>query len=205
MDSAKANDSTGESFPGEADFNREIARGEFEIAKTRFVRTLDAERFAGLINVAAKHRSRLTDEIGNLRHAARERHQTALEHARAYGSVLPHRVGRFSIQPPAAYERFGEFHGADRLYERAVRAAKEYSEVRELLVKRRDQLKALERKLRARLDDREAVLLGQLESPRSLRIARQLDPLLDRSYQKLQALVGDFRLGLAEPAPAPQA
>jgi len=94
MDSAKANDSTGESFPGEADFNREIARGEFEIAKTRFVRTLDAERFAGLINVAAKHRSRLTDEIGNLRHAARERHQTALEHARAYGSVLPHRVVR---------------------------------------------------------------------------------------------------------------
>jgi hypothetical protein len=176
-----------------ADFNREVAQGEFEIAMTRFVRTLDAERFAGLINGAAKYRSGLRDEIASLRLLARELHQTALEHARAYGSVLPHRVGRSFIQPPASFERLGEFHGADRLYKRAVRAAKEYAEVREALVKRREQLKTLERKLRARLDDREAVLLEQLKSPRSLRIARQLDPLLDRSYQKLQALLGDFR------------
>jgi hypothetical protein len=172
--------------------DRAIAQGAFDFAKTRFVRSLDAERNSRLLEKAGKERSRLHDEIVNLRLVTRDRHETALEHARAYGSVLPHRVGKTWIQPPASFEKLGQFFGAERLYKRAARAAKEYIEARELLMKRRDQLNALEEDLRTRLEDREAVLLDQLESPRSLRIARQLDPLLDTSYQKLQALRDDF-------------
>lgn len=172
--------------------DRAIAQGAFDFAKTRFVRSLDAERNARLVEKAGKERARLHDEIVNLQLVTRERHQTALECARAYGSVLPHRVGKTWIQPPASFEKLGQFFGAERLYKRAARAAKEYAEARELLLKRRDQLNALEADLRARIEDREAVLLGQLDSPRSLRIARRLDPLLDTSYQKLQALRDDF-------------
>ena len=173
------------------DSDRSVAEGAFDFAKARFVRSLDAERNSRLIEKAGKERARLHDEIVNLRLVTRDRHETAIECARAYGSVLPHRVGKTWIQPPATFEKLGEYFGADRLYKRAARAAKEYTEARELLVKRRDQLNALEEDLRTRLEDREAVLLGQLDSPRSLRIARQMDPLLETSYQKLQALRGD--------------
>jgi len=174
------------------DLDRSVAQGEFDFAKTRFVRSLDAERNLRLFEKAGKERARLHAEIVNLQLVTRGRHEVALEHARAYGSVLPHRVGKTWIQPPAAFEKMGQFFGADRLYQRAARAAKEYAEARDLLVKRRDQLNALEEDLRTRLEDREAVLLGQLDSPRGLRIARQLDPLLDNSYQKLQALRDDI-------------
>jgi hypothetical protein len=172
------------------DDDRTIAQGAFEFAKTRFVRSLDAERNSRLIEKTGKERARLHDEIVNLQLLTRDRHETALEYARAYGSVLPHRVGKTWIQPPASFEKIGQSFGADRLYKQAARAVKEYTEARELLVKRRDQLNALEEDLQARREEREAVLLGQLESSRSLRIARQLDPLLDTSYQKLQALGG---------------
>jgi hypothetical protein len=181
-----------ELLSGQEDLDRAIAQGEYDFAKTRFVRSLDSERLTRLIEKAAKQRVRLREEIENLRVLTRARHETAVERARAYGEILPHRVGKTWIQPPAAFEKIGEFYGADRSYKRAAHAAKEYVEARELLVKRRDQLIALETELRQKLDDREAALLRQLDSPRSLRAALALDPLLNLSYQKLQALRDDL-------------
>ena len=84
------------------------------------------------------------------------------------------------------------------MYKQAARSAKEYVEARELLVKRREQVLALEAELRQRLDRREAALLSQLDSPRSLRAALLMDPLLNISYQKLKALKDD----LAQPGVA---
>ncbi len=177
-----------ELLPGQPEFERAIAQGEYDYARTRFVRSLDHDRVMRVIERAAAQRTQLRAEIDNLRVLTRARHETAVEHARDYAAVLPHRVGKTWIQPPAAFEKIGEFYGSDRLYKRAARSAKEYVEAREVLVKRRDQLISLEEELRHRLDQREAALLNQLESPRSLKAALMLDPLLNLSYQKLKAL-----------------
>lgn len=190
--------SDGEWLPGQPEFERALAQGEYDIAKTRFVRSLDSERLARVIEKTAKLRARLREEIENLRIVVRDRHETAIEYARAYAEIVPHRVGRTWIQAPSALERIGEFHGSEKSYKRAVQATKDYVEAREVLLKRRSQLRALEEELRWRLDDREAALLDQLESPRSLRVALQLDPLLNISYQKLQALRADLQANPTE-------
>jgi hypothetical protein len=180
--------------PGQLEYDRAIAQGEYEFARTRFVRTVTSDGIGPIIDRAARQRAKLREELANLRTLARARHEEALEDARAYASILPHRVGKTWIQPPAALEKMGAFHGSQHSYKRAVRSAKDYVEVRDLFVKRRDELIVLEEDLRRTLDDREAALLRQLESPRSFKTALQRDPLLNVAYQKLQAL----RVDLAE-------
>lgn len=182
----------GELLPGQPDFERTLAQGEYEFARTRFVRTATFDGVARIVELAARKRAALRGEIDNLRVLTRNRHETAVEAARAYGAILPNRVGKTWIQPPAAFEKVGEFYGADRFYKKAARAAKEYVEVRELLVKRREQLIDMEEQLRSQLDDRESALLRQLDSPRGLEIALQRDPLLKIAYDKLKALRADL-------------
>ena len=182
-----------ELLPGQPEFDRAIAQGEFDYARTRFVRSLDADKISTLIERATIQRKRLRAEIDNLRLLARARHETAVGDARAYGEILPHRVGKTWIQPPAGLERVGEYYGADKAYTRAARSAKDYVEIRELLVKRREQLLAFENELRRRLDRREEALLHQLDSPGSLKVALKLDPLLNLAYEKLKSLRQDLQ------------
>ncbi len=111
-----------------------------------------------------------------------------MEHARAYALILPHRVGKTWIQPPGQLEKVGQFYGSVQFYKRAEKAAKEYVEIRDILVKRREQLVTMENDLRTALDEREAALIRQMESPRGLQSALQRDPLLNNAYQKLKAL-----------------
>ena len=178
----------GELLPGQAGFDEAIAQGQYDFAKTRFVRTLTGDGVARVVEHAAARRAKLRAEIDNLRALVRARHEAAVEHARAYGEILPHRVGKTWIQPPGQMEKVGAFHGADRFYKRAEKAAKEYVEVRDILVKRREQLIKMEEDLRIALDSREAALIRQMESPRGLQSALQRDPLLNVAYQKLKAL-----------------
>jgi len=178
----------GELLPGQAGFDEAIAQGQYDFAKTRFVRTLTGDGVARVVEHAAARRAKLRAEIDNLRVLVRQRHESAVEHARAYGEILPHRVGKTWIQPPGQMEKVGAAHGADRFYKRAEKAAKEYVEVRDILVKRREQLIKMEDDLRVALDTREAALIRQMESPRGLQSALQRDPLLNVAYQKLKAL-----------------
>jgi hypothetical protein len=189
----------GEMMPGNPGFDQAIAQGEFEIARSRFVRSVGHDALSTVVERVTKVRAKLRHDINNLRLVARNKHEAALEYARIYGAMLPHRVGRTWIQPPGQLERIGEFYGADRAYKQAARAAKEYVEVRKLLLKRREQAFFLEDKLRADLDAREASLVHQLESPRALQMALLRDPLLDMAYKKLKALQGE----LAETTPPP--
>jgi hypothetical protein len=182
-----------ELLPGQAGFDEAIAQGEYDFAKTRFVRTVTFDGVARVVEHAAARRAKLRAEIDNLRLLVRARHEAAVESARAYGSILPHRVGKTWIQQPTQLEKIGAFHGSQRSYKLAVKAAKEYVEVRDLLVKRRDQLIAMENDLRAALDNREAALIRQMESPRGLQSALQRDPLLNVAYQKLKALRDDLK------------
>lgn len=178
----------GELLPGQAGFEEALAQGQYDFAKTRFVRTLTGDGVARVVEHAAARRVKLRAEIDNLRALVRLRHETAVEHARAYAEILPHRVGKTWIQPPGQMEKVGAFHGSERFYKRAEKATKEYVEVRDILVKRREQLIKMEEDLRHALDDREAALIRQMESPRGLQSALQRDPLLNVAYQKLKAL-----------------
>jgi hypothetical protein len=190
--------SDGELLPGSAGFDEALAQGNYEFARTRFVRTVTRDGVARIVERAAQQRVKLRHEIDNLRALVRNKHEAAVDYARSYGSVLPHRVGRTWIQPPGQMENVGQFYGADRMYKLAARAAKDYVEIRDLLVKRRDQLINMEQELRDQLDRREEALIAQLESPRSLQIALQRDPLLNSAYQKLKALQGELKTSKVE-------
>jgi hypothetical protein len=187
-----------ELLPGQPEFERSIAQGEFDYARARFVRSLDADKISQLIERAGRQRKQLRAEIDNLRLLTRARHETAIADARAYGEILPHRVGKTWIQPPGGLERIGEYYGAEKAYKRAARSAKEYVEARDLLVKRRQQLLAYENELRRRLDKREEALMHQLDSPRTLKVALKLDPLLNIAYEKLKVFRADLQDPTAE-------
>ena len=188
----------GELLPGQAGFEEALAQGQYDFAKTRFVRTLTGDGVARVVEHAATRRAKLRAEIDNLRALVRTRHEAAVEHARAYAEILPHRVGKTWIQPPGQMEKVGAFHGSERFYKRAEKAAKEYVEVRDILVKRREQLMKMEEDLRHALDDREAALIRQMESPRGLQSALLRDPLLNVAYQKLKALREELKTPPAE-------
>src|ERR1700722_18979503 len=126
----------GELLPGSSGFDEALAQGEYDFAKTRFVRTLTSDGVSKIVEHAAARREKLRAEIDHLRTLVRSRHEVAVEHAHAYGTILPHRVGKTWIQPPAQVEKVGQFYGSVQFYKRAEKAAKEYVEVRDLLVKR---------------------------------------------------------------------
>jgi len=188
----------GELMPGQPGFEEALAQGQYDFAKTRFVRTLTGDGVARIVEHAATRRAKLRAEIDHLRSLVRMRHEAAVDHARAYAEILPHRVGKTWIQPPAQLEKVGQYHGSERFYKRAERAAKEYVEVRDLLVKRREQLITMEEDLRHALDNREAALMRQMESPRGLQTALQRDPLLNIAYQKLKTLREDLKQAPAD-------
>ncbi len=177
--------------PGQPGFERALAQGQFEFAKTRYIRSVATTSVERLITAAARQREKLTDEIKNLQVLSRARYEAAVDAARIYAGILPHRVGKTWLQPPTTLEKVGEFYGSDRLYKAAAKAAKEFAEAQELLAKKHEALAALERELRARLDRQESAMQRQLETQNGLRAARQRDPLLDRAYKQMKALNAD--------------
>jgi hypothetical protein len=176
-------------------FELELAQGQFEFAKTRYIRSMTVDAVARMVASTAAPRAKLNDDIAKLREVTRTRHETAAERARDYAALLPHRVGKNWIQAPAPLERVGEYHGSERLYNLARKAAHEYAESRELLVRRRAELANLERVLREALEDNEALLMEELSSGRGLKLALRRDPLLNMSYEKLRRLEGEAREG----------
>jgi hypothetical protein len=176
--------------PGDPDFERALAQGQFEFAKTRYVRTVTTGVVSKVIEAAERERAKLTDEIKKLQTLARSRYEIAIDAARAYGSVLPHRVGKTWLQPPAPLEKVGEFFGSERLYKIAAKAAKEFGEAQELLAKKTETLSNMERTLRERLDSQEAIVQKQLLTESGLKNAMRRDPLLDVAYKKLLRVSG---------------
>jgi hypothetical protein len=167
--------------------DRAAAQKEYELAQARFLHAMTGEGARAIIETAAGERLRLHAELKDLTALAQSRHEDAIAAARAYATLLPHRVRKAGIEPPSTFEKIGSTYGSERSYKLAASALDAYTEVRELLAKRRRELVALEDGLRKTLDKREAVLKRQLESPESLRSALQRDPLLNRAYQRLRA------------------
>ena len=177
-----------ELVPGHPGFERALAQGQFEFAKTRYARTLTGESVRKIVESAGNERTRLSEEIKNLQTLSRHRYELAVDAARAYGALLPHRVGKTWLQPPTALERVGEYFGSMRLYKIAAKAAKEFAEVQELLAKRHLTLVTLERQLRERLDRQEAIVQDELMTSNGLKLAMRRDPLLNQAYEHLRAV-----------------
>jgi hypothetical protein len=175
-----------ELIPGTPGFERALAQGQFDFAKARYARTITSDSVKGVIEAAARERSKLTEEIKNLQILSRARYEAAAKAAQEYGMLLPHRVGKTWLQPPTALERVGEFYGSMRLYKAAAKAAKEFTEVQELLAKRHSALANLERQLRERLDSQEAIVQENLSTPSGLKYALRRDPLLNQAYEHLR-------------------
>jgi len=175
-----------ELIPGNPGFERALAQGQFEFAKTRYARTITGESVKNVIEFAARERARLTDEIKNLQIVSRAKWEEAMEASQRYAMVLPHRVGKTWLQPPTALERVGEFFGSVRLYKAAAKAAKEFKEAQDLLAKRQLTLVNLERNLRERLDSQEQVVQDNLRTTDGLAYALRRDPLLNLAYQHMR-------------------
>ena len=183
-----------ELLPGHPDFERALALGQFEFAKARFVRALTTASVERLIDIASRERDKLTVEIKNLQSVTRTRYETAVAAARAYAAILPHRVGKTWLQPPAPLEKVGELYGSERLYKHAAKSAKDFAEAQAVLAKKHAQLSALERQLRERLDRQGAALEREISIPGGLDIALKRDPLLNRAYLQMKSLVTDDEL-----------
>jgi hypothetical protein len=175
-----------ELVPGNPGFERALAQGQFEFAKTRYARTVTSESVKNVIEFAARERARLTEEIKNLQIVSRAKWEEAMEASQRYATVLPHRVGKTWLQPPTALERVGEFFGSVRLYKAAAKAAKEFKEAQDLLAKRQLTLVNLERNLRERLDSQEQVVQENLRTSDGLAYALRRDPLLKVAYQHMR-------------------
>jgi hypothetical protein len=164
------------------------AQQEYEVAQARFLHAMTGDGAAAIIANAARERARLHEELKVLTETAQRRHEAAIAHAHAYAAILPHRVRKAGIEPPTPFERIGATFGSERAYKQAVASLDAYTEIRELLARRRAELVALEDGLRKTLDKRQAALKHQLETPESLRSALERDPLLNRAYQRLRAI-----------------
>ena len=176
-DNPAARGAYGEPLPGHDGFDEALAQGNFEFARTRFIRSITSDAVARFGERTNAQRRRLRAEIDHLRVLLRAKHAGAVEAARSYGSVLPHRVGKTWIRPPGQAENGGVFLGSQRLCKIAAR---------------RDELVTIEQTLHDRLDMREAALIEELKSPRALQVALLRDPLLNSAYQKLKELREEF-------------
>ena len=184
-----------ELIPGNPAFERALAQGQFEFAKTRYARTITGQSVKNVIEFAAKERARLTDEIRQLQIVSKARWEAAVEASQRYAMVLPHRVGKTWLQPPTTLEKVGEFFGSVRLYKAAAKAAKEFKEVQDLLAKRQLQLVNLERELRERLDKQEAVVFENLKTKDGLAYALRRDPLLNQAYKHMRDVANSSDFG----------
>jgi hypothetical protein len=181
--------------PGNPKFERALAQGQFEFAKTRYARAITSDSVKGVVEIGLRERAKLVDEIKNLQVVARERYRVAMEKSAEYAMVLPHRVGKTWLQPPSTLERVGEFFGSLRLYKGAAKAAKEFKEVQDLLAKRQLQLVNLERELRERLDKQEAVVFENLKTKDGLAYALRRDPLLNQAYKHMRDVANSSDFG----------
>jgi hypothetical protein len=183
----------GKTMAAQPKSNRATAQDEYDFARSRFIQSLlTGADITRIVDEASKKRETLRVEIEHLRVLARARHETSTNDARAYQTMLPHRITAAGLQPPSPLEKIGATFGSERMYKKAFNSAKEYVEARDLFVKRRDQLTVVEENLRKTLHAREAAIERQLESAGGHDMALKRDPLLNSAYQKLIALEDDL-------------
>jgi hypothetical protein len=89
------------------------------------------------------------------------------------------------LLPPSRAERM--IGGIDKLYKTAVKAAEEFSEVNEIIKKRKEKLDQIDNEVRTVLEQHGRELIAQLETPTGLEGAFKRDPLLGRAHARMVA------------------
>jgi hypothetical protein len=168
---------------GAMDYDATVA--EYHASRARYLRTLAGDAEKKLLEMVAKRREPIAEEITNLTTLARVRFETRQATLKAYAAKAPGRVTAGGLLPPSTQERM--IAGIDKLYKAAVKAAEEFNEVNEIIKKRKEKLDAIDREMRNALEQQGRELIAQLETPTGLEGAFKRDPLLARAHARMLA------------------
>jgi hypothetical protein len=173
---------------------------EYEFSRDRYMLTLRAAAEEQVRKAMGPRHDKLNDEIGNLRTLARVRSDARTAAVKAYAQRCPSRVQGTAFLPPGPAERVG---GGDKLFKAAMKAHEEFTEVNEILKKRKEALDAIEVEMRAILQKRNEELIRMLETPSGLENAFKRDPLLGRAHARMKTAVAqrDALLGAGAASP----
>jgi hypothetical protein len=156
---------------------------EYHASRARYIRTVTSDVEKRLLESVGKRRTPLMEEINNLTTLARSRYDAYQATLKAYSAKSPSRVTAGGLLPPGPADRV--IAGIDKLYKAAVKAAEEFSEVNDIIKKRKDNLEEIDRKLREQLEKYGRDLIAQLETPAGLESAFKRDPLLYRAHARM--------------------
>jgi hypothetical protein len=158
---------------------------EYHASRARYIRSVTADTEKRLMETVAKRRDPLKEEITSLSALARARFDARQTTLKAYAAKAPGRVTNSGLLPPSPAERM--IGGIDKLYKTAVKAAEEFSEVNEIIKKRKEKLDQIDNEVRTVLEQHGRELIAQLETPTGLDGAFKRDPLLGRAHARMVA------------------
>jgi hypothetical protein len=158
---------------------------EYHASRARYIRTVTNDTEKKLFETVSKRRDPLKEEITNLTSLARARFEARQTTLKAYAAKAPGRVTAGGLLPPSTAERV--IGGIDKLYKAAVKAAEEFSEVNEIIKKRKEKLDQIDAEVRTVLEQHGRDLIAQLETPTGLEGAFKRDPLLGRAHARMLA------------------
>jgi hypothetical protein len=158
---------------------------EYHASRARYIRSVTADTEKRLMETVAKRRDPLKEEITSLSALARARFDARQTTLKAYAAKAPGRVTNSGLLPPSPAERM--IGGIDKLYKTAVKAAEEFSEVNEIIKKRKEKLDQIDNEVRTVLEQHGRELIAQLETPTGLEGAFKRDPLLGRAHARMVA------------------
>jgi hypothetical protein len=158
---------------------------EYHASRARYIRSVTADTEKRLMETVAKRRDPLKEEITSLSALARARFDVRQTTLKAYAAKAPGRVTNSGLLPPSPAERM--IGGIDKLYKTAVKAAEEFSEVNEIIKKRKEKLDQIDNEVRTVLQQHGREVIAQLETPTGLEGAFKRDPLLGRAHARMVA------------------
>jgi hypothetical protein len=158
---------------------------EYHASRARYIRSVTADTEKRLMETVAKRRDPLKEEITSLSALARARFDVRQTTLKAYAAKAPGRVTNSGLLPPSPAERM--IGGIDKLYKAAVKAAEEFSEVNDIIKKRKEKLDQIDNEVRTVLEQHGRELIAQLETPTGLEGAFKRDPLLGRAHARMVA------------------
>lgn len=159
------------------------ARAEYHASRVRYIRSVTSGVEDRLMERIGHRRDPIVEEITNLTLVAHNRYETYRAALKAYASKAPRRVTSGGLLQPSPAERM--IAGVDKLYRAAVKAAAEFSEVNDIIKKRKVKLEEMDWKMRARVEEYGHNLIAQLETPSGLESAFKRDPLLGRAHARM--------------------
>jgi hypothetical protein len=158
---------------------------EYHASRARYIRSVTADTEKRLMETVAKRRDPLKEEITSLSALARARFDVRQTTLKAYAAKAPGRVTNSGLLPPSPAERM--IGGIDKLYKAAVKAAEEFSEVNDIIKKRKEKLDQIDNEVRTVLQQHGREVIAQLETPTGLEGAFKRDPLLGRAHARMVA------------------